>query len=149
MSGPQRTSCRATPCGAEHRSARSCTRRAEAGRGAQLCRSAGTQAQLLAKEGDRATLESCLRRGAAGLLACMATIGQCGNLDHENVSIGKAAASAGCGSVRRSADRDESVIIRWAAARGRARASPDDAVGEADEGIQTRRGRQALGTAPS
>src|ERR671919_2078928 len=60
------------------------------GRGAQICRSAGTQAQLLAKEGDRATLR--LPSGEVRLvgLACMATIGQVGNLDHENVSVGKA-----------------------------------------------------------
>ena len=60
------------------------------GRGAQLCRSAGAQAQLLAKEGERATLK--LPSGEVRLvaLACMATIGQVGNLDHENVSIGKA-----------------------------------------------------------
>jgi large subunit ribosomal protein L2 len=60
------------------------------GRGAQMCRSAGTQAQLLAKEGDRATLK--LPSGEVRLVAleCMATIGQVGNLDHENVSVGKA-----------------------------------------------------------
>ena len=60
------------------------------GRGAQLCRSAGAQAQLLAKEGGRATLK--LPSGEVRLvgLDCMATIGQVGNLDHENVSIGKA-----------------------------------------------------------
>jgi large subunit ribosomal protein L2 len=60
------------------------------GKGAQLCRSAGTQAQLLAKEGDRATLK--LPSGEVRFIAveCMATIGQVGNLDHENVSIGKA-----------------------------------------------------------
>ena len=60
------------------------------GRGAQLCRSAGAQAQLLAKEGERATLK--LPSGEVRLVAlsCMATIGQVGNLDHENVSIGKA-----------------------------------------------------------
>ena len=60
------------------------------GRGAQMCRSAGTQAQLLAKEGERATLK--LPSGEVRLIAldCMATVGQVGNLDHENVSIGKA-----------------------------------------------------------
>jgi len=60
------------------------------GRGAQLCRSAGTQAQLLAKEGDRATLK--LPSGEVRLVAidCMATVGQVGNLDHENVAVGKA-----------------------------------------------------------
>jgi large subunit ribosomal protein L2 len=60
------------------------------GRGAQMCRSAGAQAQLLAKEGDRATLK--LPSGEVRRVAvdCMATIGQVGNLDHENVSVGKA-----------------------------------------------------------
>jgi len=60
------------------------------GRGAQMCRSAGAQAQLLAKEGERATLK--LPSGEVRLvnIACMATVGQVGNLDHENVSIGKA-----------------------------------------------------------
>jgi large subunit ribosomal protein L2 len=60
------------------------------GRGAQICRSAGAQAQLLAKEGERATLK--LPSGEVRLVAieCMATVGQVGNLDHENVSIGKA-----------------------------------------------------------
>jgi large subunit ribosomal protein L2 len=52
------------------------------GRGAQMCRSAGAQAQLLAKEGDRATLK--LPSGEVRYVAvtCMATIGQVGNLDH-------------------------------------------------------------------
>jgi large subunit ribosomal protein L2 len=60
------------------------------GRGAQMCRSAGAQAQLLAKEGERATLK--LPSGEVRLVpvACMATVGQVGNLDHENVSVGKA-----------------------------------------------------------
>src|SRR5213594_2509785 len=60
------------------------------GRGGQMCRSAGAQAQLLAKEGDRATLK--LPSGEVRLVSidCMATVGQVGNLDHENVSVGKA-----------------------------------------------------------
>jgi len=60
------------------------------GRGAQLCRSAGAQAQLLAKEGDRATLKLPSGEVRYVALECMATIGQVGNLDHENVSVGKA-----------------------------------------------------------
>jgi large subunit ribosomal protein L2 len=60
------------------------------GRGAQLCRSAGTQAQLLAKEGDRATLKLPSGEVRTVPVACMATVGQVGNLDHENVSVGKA-----------------------------------------------------------
>ncbi len=60
------------------------------GRGGQMCRSAGSQAQLLAKEGDYATLK--LPSGEMRLVSveCMATVGQVGNLDHENVSVGKA-----------------------------------------------------------
>src|SRR5262245_50985794 len=60
------------------------------GRGGQMCRSAGAQAQLLAKEGERATLR--LPSGEVRMVAveCMATVGQVGNLDHENVSVGKA-----------------------------------------------------------
>ncbi len=64
-----------------------------AGRGGQIVRSAGTAAQLMAKEGDYATLR--LPSGEQRLvhLACMATMGQVGNLDHENISIGKAGRS--------------------------------------------------------
>jgi large subunit ribosomal protein L2 len=60
------------------------------GRGAQMCRSAGAQAQLLAKEGDRATLKLPSGEVRRVALDCMATVGQVGNLDHENVSVGKA-----------------------------------------------------------
>lgn len=60
------------------------------GRGAQMCRSAGAQAQLLAKEGDRATLKLPSGEVRRVALECVATIGQVGNLDHENVSVGKA-----------------------------------------------------------
>ncbi len=63
------------------------------GKGGQLCRSAGTAAQLLAKEGEMAHVK--LPSGEIRLihLDCMATVGQVGNLDHENVSIGKAGRS--------------------------------------------------------
>jgi large subunit ribosomal protein L2 len=63
------------------------------GRGGQLCRAAGAAAQLMAKEGDYAVIRmpsSELRRVH---VRCMATIGQVGNLDHENESGGKAGRS--------------------------------------------------------
>jgi large subunit ribosomal protein L2 len=63
------------------------------GRGAQLGRSAGTTLQLMAKEGAYALLKlpsGELRRVHA---TCRASIGQVGNLDHENVSLGKAGRS--------------------------------------------------------
>ena len=60
------------------------------GRGAQLARAAGTQAQLMAKEGKYALLRlpsGELRNVSA---QCMATIGQVSNIDYANVKIGKA-----------------------------------------------------------
>jgi large subunit ribosomal protein L2 len=63
------------------------------GRGGQLVRSAGTAAQLLAKEGDFAQIR--LPSGEVRLVrqTCYATIGQVGNLDHSNVKLGKAGRS--------------------------------------------------------
>lgn len=63
------------------------------GRGGQLARSAGASAQLMAKEGKYATLRLPSGESRLVLLTCRATIGQVGNVDHENVSIGKAGRS--------------------------------------------------------
>jgi len=63
------------------------------GRGGQLARSAGAQVQLMAKEGDYATLRMSSGEVRMVHSKCMATIGQVGNLDHINVSIGKAGKS--------------------------------------------------------
>jgi large subunit ribosomal protein L2 len=60
------------------------------GKGGQLVRSAGTSAQLLAKEGDYAQVRLPSGEVRKVLMDCMATIGQVGNLDHENVTWGKA-----------------------------------------------------------
>ena len=61
-----------------------------AGKGAQLVRSAGAAAQLLAKEGDYAHVR--MPSGEIRLISvkCYATIGQVGNIDHENITIGSA-----------------------------------------------------------
>ncbi len=60
------------------------------GRGGQLVRSAGTAAQVLAKEGDYAQVR--LPSGEVRLIrqTCYATVGQVGNLDHKNIKLGKA-----------------------------------------------------------
>lgn len=63
------------------------------GKGAQLVRSAGTFAQLMAKEGKYAQVKLPSGEVRMVLQDCMATIGQVGNIDHENVSIGKAGRS--------------------------------------------------------
>ena len=62
----------------------------KAGRGAQICRSAGSAAQLTAREGDYAVVlmpSGELRRIH---VQCRATIGRVGNTDHQNVKLGKA-----------------------------------------------------------
>lgn len=63
------------------------------GRGGQLARSAGSGVQLMAREGAFATLR--LPSGETRLVpvAAQATIGQVGNLDHENIRVGKAGKS--------------------------------------------------------
>ena len=78
-----------------------------AGKGGQMVRSAGGAAQLVAKEGDYAQVK--LPSGEVRMVAvdCQATVGQIGNIDHKNVSGGKAG-----------------------------RTPPGDAVGQAHQGIQ-------------
>jgi large subunit ribosomal protein L2 len=63
------------------------------GRGGQLVRSAGTSAQLLAKEGDYAVVRMPSGELRRVHVRCMATLGQVGNLEHENESGGKAGRS--------------------------------------------------------
>jgi large subunit ribosomal protein L2 len=63
------------------------------GRGGQIVRSAGTSAQLMAKEGDYAVVRLPSGEQRTVHLECIATVGQVGNLDHENVRIGKAGRS--------------------------------------------------------
>ena len=60
------------------------------GKGAQLVRSAGTSAQLMAKEGDYALLRMPSGELRKVHINCRATIGEVGNLEHENITIGKA-----------------------------------------------------------
>lgn len=60
------------------------------GKGAQLARSAGNQAQLMAKEDNMALLRLPSGELRKVPVSCMATIGQVSNADHENVNIGKA-----------------------------------------------------------
>ncbi len=69
------------------------------GKGAQMARSAGTQAQLVSREGEVALLK--LPSGEVRRVAtdCMATIGQVGNAEHENVALGKAGRSRWLGKM--------------------------------------------------
>jgi len=60
------------------------------GQGAQMVRSAGTSAQLLAKEGDHATLRLPSGEMRKVRQGCYAVVGQVSNIDHSNVKLGKA-----------------------------------------------------------
>lgn len=62
-------------------------------KGAQLCRAAGTSAQLMAKEDKYAHLRLPSGEVRLILVACRATIGQVGNLEHEIINVGKAGRS--------------------------------------------------------
>ena len=63
------------------------------GKGGQLARSAGSSAQLMAREGKYAQLRLASGEMRLVLVTCRATIGQVGNADHENISVGKAGRS--------------------------------------------------------
>jgi len=60
------------------------------GKGGQMVRSAGNGAQLMAKEGDYASVRLPSGEVRRIRIECRATIGEVGNLDHENIKIGKA-----------------------------------------------------------
>ena len=60
------------------------------GKGGQIIRSAGSYGQLMAKEGDYAQVRLPSGEVRKVFIECRATLGQVGNIDHENVSVGKA-----------------------------------------------------------
>ena len=60
------------------------------GRGGQLVRSAGTAAQLMVKEGEYALIRLPSSEVRRIRIECLATIGQIGNIDHQNIKLGKA-----------------------------------------------------------
>ena len=63
------------------------------GKGGQLARSAGTSAQLMAKEGSYGTVRLPSGEFRLVLQTCRASVGQVGNVDHENMIVGKAGRS--------------------------------------------------------
>jgi large subunit ribosomal protein L2 len=71
------------------------------GKGGTLARSAGAYAQLMAKEGSLATIKLPSNEVRLVHQECYATVGQVGNLDHENVTIGKAGRSRWLGRLPR------------------------------------------------
>ncbi len=80
------------------------------GRGGQLVRTAGAAAQLMAKEGDYATIRMPSGELRRIHVSCMATVGQVSNVDHQNISLGKAGRSRWLG--RRPAVRGSAMTPR-------------------------------------
>ena len=109
------------------------------GKGGQLARSAGSFAQVMAKEGEYVTLR--LPSGEVRMVhkRCYATIGEVGNAEHENVVSGKAGRSRWLGhppdGARRGHEPGRSPARRRRGPHQR-RSPPGDALGHADQGLQ-------------
>ncbi|MCB4792629.1 MAG: 50S ribosomal protein L2 [Elusimicrobia bacterium] len=114
----------------------------EPGRGGKLVRSAGAAAQIMAKEGDFAQLRMPSSEMRIVSIKCYATIGQVGNLDHENVSLGSAGRSRHLGirpTVRGTAMN--AVDHPHGGGRGKSKGHnhPSSPWGQPSKGFRTRR----------
>lgn len=113
------------------------------GRGGVMVRSAGASAQLMAKEGDYATLRMPSGEMRMVHIECMATLGQVGNIDHQNVRLGKAGRKRWMG--RRSEVRGSAMNPRdhpHGGGEGRAprgMSTPKTKWGKPARGVKTRR----------
>ncbi len=115
------------------------------GKGAQLARSAGSFAQLVAKEGDYATVR--LPSGEVKLvhLSCTATIGQVGNIEHENITIGKAGRSRWMGirpTVRGVAMNPVDHPLGGGEGRSKGGRHPCSPWGQLAKGLKTRKNKR-------
>ena len=118
---------------------------AKPGKGAQLARSAGSFAQLVAKEGDYATVR--LPSGEVKLvhLSCTATIGQVGNIEHENITIGKAGRSRWMGirpTVRGVAMNPVDHPMGGGEGRSKGGRHPCSPWGQLSKGLKTRKNKR-------
>ena len=109
------------------------------GKGGQIARSAGSAVQVVAKEGRYASVKMPSGELRLVMMECLATIGQVGNLDHENVSVGKAGRSRWLGKrphVRGVAMNPVDHPLGGGEGKAAGRSTPGVAVGSANEGIQ-------------
>lgn len=114
------------------------------GKGGQLARSAGSYAQLVAKEGDYGHVR--LPSGGVRLinLACMATIGQVGNIEHENVTRGKAGRSRWLGirpTVRGTAMNPVDHPMGGGEGKSKGGRHPCSPWGQLSKGLKTRKNK--------
>jgi large subunit ribosomal protein L2 len=115
------------------------------GKGAQLARSAGSFAQLVAKEGDYGTMR--LPSGEVKLvhLSCTATIGQVGNIEHENITYGKAGRSRWMGirpTVRGTAMNPVDHPLGGGEGRTKGGRHPCSPWGQLAKGLKTRKNKR-------
>jgi len=115
------------------------------GKGGQLARSAGTYAQLVAKEGGYGHMR--LPSGEVRLihLSCMATIGQVGNLDHENITVGKAGRQRWLGirpTVRGTAMNPVDHPLGGGEGRSKGGRHPCSPWGQLAKGLKTRKNKR-------
>ncbi len=115
------------------------------GKGAQLARSAGSFCQLVAKEGEYATVR--LPSGEVKLihLTCTATIGQVGNIEHENITIGKAGRSRWMGirpTVRGVAMNPVDHPLGGGEGRSKGGRHPCSPWGQLAKGLKTRKNKR-------
>lgn len=115
------------------------------GKGAQMARSAGSYAQIVAKEGDYGHLR--VPSGEVKLihLACTATIGQVGNIDHENVDWGKAGRSRWLGirpTVRGTAMNPVDHPLGGGEGRTKGGRHPCSPWGQLAKGLKTRKNKR-------
>ena len=115
------------------------------GKGAQLARSAGSFAQLVAKEGTYATVR--LPSGEVKLvhLSCTATIGQVGNIEHENITVGKAGRSRWMGirpTVRGVAMNPVDHPLGGGEGRSKGGRHPCSPWGQLAKGLKTRKNKR-------
>lgn len=115
------------------------------GKGGQIARSAGNYSQLIAKEGDYGHVR--LPSGEVRLihLSCMATIGQVGNIEHENISIGKAGRSRWLGirpTVRGTAMNPVDHPLGGGEGRSKGGRHPCSPWGQLAKGLKTRKNKR-------
>jgi large subunit ribosomal protein L2 len=115
------------------------------GKGAQLARSAGSYAQIVAKEGAYGHLR--IPSGEVKLinLTCTATIGQVGNIDHENVDYGKAGRSRWLGTrptVRGTAMNPVDHPLGGGEGRTKGGRHPCSPWGQLSKGLKTRKNKR-------
>jgi large subunit ribosomal protein L2 len=117
----------------------------KSGKGGQIARSAGNYAQLVAKEGEYGHVRLPSSEVRLVHLSCMATIGQVGNIDHENVTVGKAGKPRWLGirpTVRGTAMNPVDHPLGGGEGRSKGGRHPCSPWGQLSKGLKTRKNKR-------